>query len=405
MSDTAFQIDERIRSHIPPLRPEEARQLEENIARNGCQSPLIVWDGLLLDGHNRFEICNRLGLPFNVEQIELPNFDAAIDWIEDNQLGRRNLTADQFSYFIGRKYERTKRREGRPEKLDQNDPVSTAEKVAEQHGISAPTVKRAADFARDVDEIAHKIGDGARTEILAGALNATRADVKEVAEAVAKPETGLKFETAKEAFDWVKQQRSEKAEVRARENAEVRAKEVIIPDGRYGVIVIDPPWPMQKIERDVAPNQVDFDYPTMSEAELYAFCNSVAVMAADDCHLFMWTTQKFLPLSLSLIETCGFRYVLAMVWHKNGGFQPFGLPQYNCEFVVYARKGSPHFIDTKAFFCCFNGERREHSRKPEEFYDVIRRVTSGSRIDVFSRETHDGFEAFGNEAGKFSGAA
>ena len=127
-----IRIDERIRSHIPPLRADELAQLEENILRDGCQSPLIVWNGVLIDGHNRYEICTRNGLVYETTEIDLPDFDAAIAWIEDNQLGRRNLTADQFAYFIGRKYERAKKSEGRPEKLDQNDPVfatgSTAEK-------------------------------------------------------------------------------------------------------------------------------------------------------------------------------------------------------------------------------------------------------------------------------------
>lgn len=187
----------------------------------------------------------------------------------------------------------------------------------------------------------------------------------------------------------------------AGERAEAKAP-VAIPQGRHSVIVIDPPWEMEKIERDVRPNQAWFDYQTMSEAELAAF--SVESFAADDCHLFCWTTHKHLPSALRLVEAWGFRYVLAMVWHKPGGFQPFGLPQYNCEFVIYARRGAPKFIDTKAFFACFEAPRREHSRKPDEFYDVVRRVTEGARIDVFSREKREGFAQHGNEVQKFEAA-
>ena len=62
------------------------------------------------------------------------------------------------------------------------------------------------------------------------------------------------------------------------------------------------------------------------------------------------------------------------------------------------------FIDTKDFACCFEAPRREHSRKPI-FYETIKRVTGGSRIDVFAREIHDGFAQYGNEIGKFTDAA
>jgi N6-adenosine-specific RNA methylase IME4 len=187
--------------------------------------------------------------------------------------------------------------------------------------------------------------------------------------------------------------------LKAGEVAEIQAQKVVIPDGKFSVIVIDPPWPMEKIERDVAPDQVKFDYPTMDEAGIEAF--PVPVMAADDCHLFMWTTHKFLPMSLRILEAWGFKYVLTMVWHKNGGFQPFNLPQYNCEFAVYARRGAPKFTETKAFFACFKGKRREHSRKPDEFYQMIERVTDGPRIDIFAREPREGFELAGNEVDKF----
>ncbi len=174
---------------------------------------------------------------------------------------------------------------------------------------------------------------------------------------------------------------------------------VSVGSGLYQTICIDPPWPIQKIERYEAPLQgPNLDYQTMTIEAI----KHIVLPAAESCHLFLWTTQKFLPDSFLIIDTWGFKYVLTMVWHKAGGFQPTGLPQYNCEFVIYGRRGNPSFMNTKDFFCCFNGKRREHSRKPSEFYDVIRRVTPEPRIDIFSREKREGFESWGNESNKFN---
>jgi N6-adenosine-specific RNA methylase IME4 len=194
--------------------------------------------------------------------------------------------------------------------------------------------------------------------------------------------------------------REAKKRLRQAENDALRAIAAPLPLGRYGTIVIDPPWEMQKIDREVRPNQAAFDYPTMTEDELANF--PVGNMAAEDCHLFCWTTQKHLLAAVRLIEVWGFKPCLVMVWHKAGGFQPVGLPQFNCEFIVYGRRGPPKFIDTKNFYCCVTAKRREHSRKPDEFYDVIRRVTAESRIDVFSREARESFAQYGNETKKFA---
>ena len=86
------QIDDEFKALIPPLSQEEHEQLEQNIiAKKKCYDPIIIWDGLIIDGHNRFEICIKHGIEFEYVQMPLATRDEAKLWILENQLGRRNL--------------------------------------------------------------------------------------------------------------------------------------------------------------------------------------------------------------------------------------------------------------------------------------------------------------------------
>lgn len=172
-----------------------------------------------------------------------------------------------------------------------------------------------------------------------------------------------------------------------------------LPAGKYRCIVIDPPWEMDKIARDVRPKQVTLDYPQMSEDELMAF--PIPDLASDDCHLYLWTTHKYLPLALDLAANWGFRYQCLMTWVKNVGFTPYSW-MYSTEHALFCRRGDLDLLQLGKRLD-FHAPVREHSRKPDEFYDLIREVSPGPRIDIFARESHDGFETWGNEADRFAG--
>ena len=81
-----LQIDENFKQLIPPLTPNEYMQLEENILKDGCREPLCVWGKTIVDGHNRYEICTRLKIPFFLKEVEFNTHEEAIAWICANTL-------------------------------------------------------------------------------------------------------------------------------------------------------------------------------------------------------------------------------------------------------------------------------------------------------------------------------
>lgn len=376
---------------FPLIEGREFDELVADVRAHGVREPVILHEGMILDGRNRYRATQIAGV--DCPMVTYDGTDA-VGFVVSLNLRRRHLSEGQRAWVAAQIANLSHGQKKSDTSIDVS--AVTQNDAATMLNVSVPSVQRAA-VVRDhgVPELQKKVASGA-------VAPSTAADVARLPQPVQR-EIVAKGE--REILEAAKRIRTEKAEQRRAELVEVAATKAAMPDGKFETIVIDPPWPMQKIERDVRPNQVAFEYPVMSEDELVAFGERVNAVTADHCHMFMWTTHKFLPMAMRLLDAWGFRYVLTMVWHKPGGFQPIGLPQYNCEFCLYAKRGSPSFIDTKAFSTCFDAPRREHSRKPDEFYGVIRRVTAGPRIDIFSREAREGFAQFGNEADKFEAGA
>ena len=170
--------------------------------------------------------------------------------------------------------------------------------------------------------------------------------------------------------------------------------------GKYKTVVIDPPWKLGLVgwakSHDNGIKELP-PYAMMTNEELEEF--PVPEVLDDDAMLFCWTVNSHIDVAKRLVQHWGCKYSYTMVWHKPGGPQYPNGPQFNAEFVVIGRKGKPKFLSTRAFRLCNYWKRSGgHSAKPEEFYELLRRVTPAPRLDIFGRRRIGGFTSWGDEA-------
>ena len=217
-----LRIDPEFEAVIPPLTEYEFKQLTDNILAEGeVFTPIFTWNGFIVDGHHRYKIIQQHPeVVYRVLEKAFENRYEALSWICNNQLGRRNLSEDQKTVLIGKRYKAKKKSWGgkafseadrdedtgrfvsKNTSRGQNDPSRdyqnrTAEKIAKEMGVSPKTVKRAEAFV-DGLAIADEICPGIEREVMAGIINPTKQDViaitkappeqrKEMVEGLRKP--------------------------------------------------------------------------------------------------------------------------------------------------------------------------------------------------------------------------
>lgn len=168
-----------------------------------------------------------------------------------------------------------------------------------------------------------------------------------------------------------------------------------LPEGKYRTIVLDPPWPVQKIQREERPNQAEWlDYPTMT-LEAIAALPIGKLAEPTGAHIYLWTTHKFLPDSLAMIDRWGARYQCVMTWVKNVGMTPFSW-MYSTEHVLFARIGSLDLL-RQGLRLDFNAPVVGHSVKPDVFYERVLEASPGPLLEMFARRPREGFDVWGNE--------
>lgn len=177
---------------------------------------------------------------------------------------------------------------------------------------------------------------------------------------------------------------------------------------RFATVLADPPWQFQNRTGKMAPEHKRLNrYGTLSLAEIMAL--PVAELTTDPAHLYLWVPNALLPEGLQVLAAWGFQYKSNLVWHKirkDGGPDGRGVGFYFrnvTELVLFGVKGKNartlapgrrqvNFLAT---------QKREHSRKPDEFYPIVEACSPGPRLEMFARGSRPGWTTWGNQADEY----
>lgn len=174
--------------------------------------------------------------------------------------------------------------------------------------------------------------------------------------------------------------------------------------GLYKTIVADPPWAypegwgVGRIPKGATfdGRRSPIDYPTLSLELIKAL--PVDQWAEENSHLYLWTTNRYLPAAFGVLEAWGFRYAQTLIWCKTPmGLGPGGAFAQNAEYVLFGRKGTLAHKQ-KQDTVWFNWPRTaRHSKKPEAFLDLVEAVSPGPYLEMFARRNRLGWDTWGNE--------
>lgn len=175
-----------------------------------------------------------------------------------------------------------------------------------------------------------------------------------------------------------------------------------LPSGNFRTVVVDPPW-QPKLNAGIASAASkacpQLFYPTMTLAEISA----LTVPSADQAHLYLWCISQHVDWAYHVVRAWGFAPIILWTWCKPG----LGAGRFRCntEHILVSRKGSRHgnpfglggrYVQaTEGTF--FHWPRGRHSEKPQEFFDLVEKLSPGPRLELFARKKRAGWTVWGNE--------
>lgn len=350
-----LKIDDEFQDLVPPLQQEEYDLLEKSILEEGCRDALVIWNGFVIDGHNRYRICSKHGIEFDVVEKEFDGREDTKAWIITNQFARRNLSPYQRCELA----------------LELEDIYKEkAKEKQKEHGGTAP--------GKTLNQKSDEVNTNKELSKIAGVSHDTMSKAKKI-----KKETPENIKqklrqgdlTINKAFTYLK-----------RQEVQEKAKTVEPPKGKYRIIYADPPWNYGD-KRDGKTTGAEDHYPSMTINEL---CNlPITKITDDNAVLFLWVTSPLLEECFEVIKAWGFKYKTSFIWDK----VKHNMGHYNSvrhELLLVCTKGSCLPDNRKLFDSVQSIEKTEHSKKPEKFRNIIDTIyTYGKKLELFARGKKD----------------
>lgn len=355
---------------FPMIDGEQLEQLKKDIKEHGLMQPIVLFEGKILDGRNRYKACKDIGIEPKFEEYKGTK---PLEFVISGNLKRRHLTADQRAVISLEvmpmlEEEARKRQIRKPNSVMEKFPEQNKGTASEKAGKMFNVNER---YVRDIKKL----------------KEAGRIDVIE------------NIKQGKQTLQDIK--REDRLDKISKQREELQKTVLEKPTGLFDVIVIDPPW---RYDGDIFKENEEqlptfssegmrgtTPYMTMSLEEI----KNIKLPTKKDCVLWLWTTNLFLPYSYNLLKEWGFELKSMVTWDK----QHIGTGRWlrsQTEHCLLAIKGKPFFNNTK-WSTLISEKRTEHSVKPEIFYKMVDEICAGRKLDYFARKKREGWDVYGDE--------
>lgn len=347
---------------FPMTEGESFENLKKDIQEQGLQQTIVLFEGKILDGRNRFKACKDLGIEPRFEEYK---GDKPLEFVISGNLHRRHLTPSQRAVLalevMPMLEEEARKRQGTRSDLMGKIPLGS--KPENKSAVKASKIFQVDEsYIRQAKKLKETGQEEKINQLWSGTKNLSEVKKEQRAEKIAKQ----REEIEKETFEK--------------------------PTGEYDVIVIDPPWNYQDDSiYDADGFRGTCPYPTMSIEQI----KNIKIPSKEDCIVWLWTTNKHIFDCREILEEWGFEIKSILTWDK----QHIGTGRWlrsQTEHCILAIKGKPFFNNTK-WSTLISEKRTEHSTKPEIFYKMVEEICAGRKLDYFARKKREGWDVYGDE--------